>query len=71
MATISAQPTCTEGIAENWSASIPSEPYTDCPYSAAVSTSPVPVSIRGGATGMNWMSRDTPVNSTTVVRTRR
>jgi hypothetical protein len=26
MATITAQPTCTDGIAENWSASIPSDP---------------------------------------------
>ena len=68
MATISAQPTCTDGMAENSSASKPPcQEYTDWPYRTAVSTRPVPGSSRGGATGMNWMSRLTPVNRAMVV----
>ncbi len=57
-------------MADNWSALKPAtDPYTDCPYRTAVSTMPSPGSIRGGATGMNWMSRAPAVNSTNVVRT--
>ena len=68
MATISAHPTCTEGMAENSSASKPPcQEYTDWPYRTAVSTMPVDGSSRGGATGMSWMSRLTPVNRATVV----
>ena len=71
-ATRMAQPTCTDGIAESWSASKPATfPYTDWWYRIAVSTSPVCGSIRGGATGMSWMSRQAPVNRTSVVRSRR
>jgi hypothetical protein len=69
IATISAQPTCTDGIAEYWSAASTPWPqvYTDWPYSNAVSTRPVPGSIRGGATGMSCTSRLAAVNSTTSV----
>ena len=72
IATISAQPTCTDGIAEYWSASSAPLPqvYTDWPYLNAVSTIPMPGSSRGGATGMSWMSRLAAVNRTTIVRTR-
>src|SRR5690348_8865055 len=49
-ATISAQPTCTDGMAENSSASKPPlQEYTDWPYCTAVSTMPVIGSSRGGA----------------------
>jgi len=69
MATISAHPTCTDGMAESSSASKPPcQEYTDWPYRTAVSTIPIPGSIRGGATGTNWMSRLIMVNRTTVVR---
>ena len=68
MATITAHPTCTEGMAENSSASKPPlQAYTDWPYCTAVSTMPVDASSRGGATVMSWMSRLTPVNRATVV----
>ena len=69
-ATMSAQPTCTDGMAENSSAlKPPCQEYTDWPYRTAVSTSPVPGSSRGGATGISWMSRLAPVNRATVFLT--
>jgi hypothetical protein len=68
MATITAHPMCTEGMAENSSAlKPPSQAYTDWPYRTAVSTMPVSGSSRGGATGISWMSRLIPVNRATVV----
>jgi hypothetical protein len=67
-----AQPTWTDGIADSWSALKPATlVYTDSWYRTAVSTIPACGSIRGGATGMSWISRQSPVRATSVVRQRR
>lgn len=68
--TSTAHATCTDGIAESWSAiPRPIEPYTDWPYCTPVSTKPTLVSMRGGATGTICTNRHAPVVTAIVLRT--
>jgi hypothetical protein len=68
--TSTAHATCTEGIADSWSAMPrPTDPYTDCPYCRPVSTNPSDASIRGGATGIICTNRQAPVATAIVLRT--
>ncbi len=68
-ATMRAQATCTEGMAETSSGeSAPAAAYTDCPYCAAVSVNPACGSSRGGATRMSETAKHAAVASAVMVR---
>jgi hypothetical protein len=67
--TSTAHATCTDGMAESWSAMPrPTDPYTDWPYFTPVSTKPSDASIRGGATGIICTNRHAPVATAIVFR---
>ncbi|GAA2594976.1 hypothetical protein GCM10010411_30260 [Actinomadura fulvescens] len=69
VATTNAQPMCSDGIAAYWLATVSAcgGPYTEGPKRAPVSTRPVPVSMRGGASGRNrWRASPAAVRVTST-----
>lgn len=74
IASIRAQPKCSEGIAANWfdNVSVRGGPYTEGPKSRAVSIRPVAASMRGGASGKRRCSTSAaPVTAASTRRAQR